>query len=279
MAEWLCSGLQSRVRRFDSGFSLHLKSMPNQKNVALIVARLSSSRLPKKNILPICNIPMISHLIHRVKRSKYVDEIIITTSKEESDDPFIDIARSEGVSIYRGSLEDIMQRVINAAIEAEADNIIEILGDNPLVDYRLIDDVAEIYFKNKSDYSATATVEYPKIDKSKKLFSVGLRVQMYSIDAACRYEEFKNTLSKDDHPSSFIFNNPDSFKLSFLEATDHWSFLNKPDLNFAVNYQKNFKLISKLFETFYPSNKDFTLNEIFDFLDQNQYLLELLGPE
>ena len=277
MAEWLCSGLQSRLRRFDSGFSLH--KFMSDKNIALIVARLNSSRLPNKNIMQICNKPMISLLIDRVKKSDFVDEVVIATSDKETDDRLEILANDIGIGIYRGPLDNVMGRINGAAKEFNANNIIEILGDNPLVNHFLIDDVAEIFKKNKSDYSATATTEYPLLDNSTSFFSIGLRVQIYKSKVALEYENFRELLGPDDHPSSFIFNNPKHFKISFLEAKGNWAFMNRPSLNFAVNYEKNFKLIKKIFEHFEDNLSEFTLKEMYEFLDENPSLYTLLGPE
>jgi len=250
------------------------------KNVALIIARLSSSRLPKKNMMLIEGKPMIAHLIERIKNSKFIDEIVITTSDDISDDDLETFAKENRVSIFRGSLQDVMQRTIDAAKHFQATNIVEILGDNPLVHHELIDHVGELFIKTHSDYSATATKEYSFCDSVKlNLFSIGVRVQIYKSDIAYRYPEFKKSIKEDHHPSSFIFNNPEIFKLSFLEANGQWSFLNKPDVNFAVNYQKNFEFMKKVFSTLYASDHIFSLKEVIELINKDPRLLSLLGAE
>ena len=100
---------------------------------AFIIARLNSSRLVRKNVLPILELPMIIHLADRVKNSKKVNRVIITTSKESTDDELEEVAKEYGIDCYRGPLNNLMQRISDAAEYFESQNIIDILGDNPLV--------------------------------------------------------------------------------------------------------------------------------------------------
>ena len=112
---------------------------------AFIIARLNSSRLVRKNVLPILELPMIIHLANRVKNSKKVNRVIITTSKESTDDEIEEVAKEYGIDCYRGPLNNLMQRISDAAEYFESQNIIEILGDNPLVHSSLIDDVVNLF--------------------------------------------------------------------------------------------------------------------------------------
>ena len=127
---------------------------------ALIIARLSSSRLPKKNIIKILDKPMIEHLYDRVSRSKNLSKIIICTSTHPTDDDLEKLCIKNNWDIYRGSLEDIMERQVKAAEKFNIKNIVEILGDNPLVHSEIIDDVIDIHANNKVDYVGNITKEY-----------------------------------------------------------------------------------------------------------------------
>ena len=247
--------------------------------VAIIVARLSSHRLPKKNILPIVDKPMIELLIERVSKAKNINKVVIATSNLPSDDQLEEIANNIGVSCYRGSLENVMERIVLAADKFKAKNIVEILGDNPLVHSDIIDDVIDLYKHDSSDYAANITSEYGIVGKNLIKFSVGLRVQVYKSEVASRFREYPAWISGDKHPSSFIFENPLDFNLSFLEAKSKWSFLNRPHLNFAVNYHKNFKFIKEVFELNYKDCSNFSLDKVIQQLDSDSDLHTLLGPE
>ena len=244
---------------------------------AFIIARLNSSRLPEKNIQRIMGRPMIELMVERMKAAKTVENIVITTSSLSSDDQLEELSKRLGISCYRGSLENIMDRIINAAKTYKCDTIVELLGDNPLVHSELIDDVVSCYFKNKYDYAATVTKEYPK-SGNKCLFPVGVRVQVYSIKAAEQYAKYPEYINNEKkHPCSYIFEHPESFNVGYFEAKDKWCFLNHPNLNFAVNYQENFEMVRQIFENCYFENSNFSMNDIIETIDLNQDLKLLMG--
>lgn len=246
---------------------------------ALIVARLSSTRLPKKNILPIVGKPMIQHLAERISKSKYIDKIIIATSNLESDDPLEELAREIDIGCYRGNLNNVMQRICGASDLFGCQTIVEILGDNPLIHADLIDDVIELFIKEKLDYAANITKEYIPHIKNKTLFSVGLRVQVYSRYVAMKYTDYTDYPENGKHPSAFIFDHPDKFKVGYLEALGKWSFMNFPDLNFAVNYPKNFELVDKIYKKNYPNDNNFNIEAIYEQLENEPELSKLFGAE
>ena len=246
---------------------------------ALIVARLSSKRLPKKNILKVSGMPMIQQLAERVSKSNFVDKVIIATSNLPSDDPLEELAKKIGIGCYRGSLENVMERICETASAYECDTIVEILGDNPLVHSDLIDDVINLYLKEGLDYAANITSEYLPFSEKKSLFSIGLRVQVYSKIVADLYSDYADYPGNGRHPCAFIFDNPEKFKVNYIEAKGKWSFMNYPQLNFAVNYPKNFELTKKIYEYNYPHDNNFNLQKVYTQLKQQPELFELFGPE
>ncbi len=247
---------------------------------AFLIARLGSSRLPGKNIMKILDRPMIELMAERVQTAKSVEKVIIATSTESSDDPLEELADKLGIGCYRGSLENIMERIHCAAEAHDCDTIIELLGDNPLVHSDLIDDVIKFYNNGHYDYAATVTHEYPVDSSAMKLFSIGIRVQVYSRSAAKKYIDYTGYSENDDkHPCSYIFDHPDRYKIGYFEARGKWAFMNKPDLTFAVNYRKNFNMVKAIFENNYPANSNFALEKVYDQLAEQKHLYDLMGSE
>jgi len=246
---------------------------------AFIIARLNSSRLVRKNVMPILDLPMIIHLANRVRNSEKVNRVIITTSKESTDDELEEVSKDYGFDCYRGSLDNLMQRITDAALHYESPNIIEILGDNPLIHASLIDDVINLYESDSYDYAANISSDYGDLAASMQLFSVGLRVQIYKKEAALDHIKYPEYLTNGKHPSAYIFENSETYKAGYLEACGRWKFMNKPDLNFAVNYPKNFELNRLIFEENYPHDNNFNLEKIFEQLDNQPELIELFGAE
>src|SRR4051812_31540419 len=109
------------------------------KIACIIEARMTSTRLPGKVLRPLLGKPMIQQMIERIKRARTLDQIIVATTERSTDDPLVSLAHLLGVSVFRGSEEDVLGRVLGAAEKYEIDWIVEIPGDCPLVDPGLID--------------------------------------------------------------------------------------------------------------------------------------------
>ena len=103
------------------------------KYVITIEARMSASRLPGKVLFPISGQPALAFLISRLRTVECVDEIIVATTDNPVDAPIVAWAEALGVSVFQGSETDVMGRVLSAAQTAEADVVIELTGDNPLL--------------------------------------------------------------------------------------------------------------------------------------------------
>jgi len=236
---------------------------------ALIVVRLSSTRLPRKAVLKISGKPMIELMVERVKAAELINKIILTTSIESSDDYIEEIAKKIDVNYFRGSLNNVMERICQASKQFNTDIIIELLGDNPLVDPKLIDDVIKFYLNGNYDYVSMATNDYSYLtysSKIKKLFPLGIRVQVYSRMIAEQYIKFQSNPEElyNKHPCSYIYENPDIFRLGFFEAIGKWSFLNLPEKNFAVNNQNDFLKISRIFENNYSKKDIFSIKNVIE---------------
>jgi spore coat polysaccharide biosynthesis protein SpsF len=107
--------------------------------VAIIQARMGSSRLPRKVLMPLVGKPVLWHVIHRAGKCRLVDEICIATSTSSQDDPLVEFAQEQGVTVVRGSEDNVLQRYVLAAKLTCADVVIRITGDAPLIDPEMID--------------------------------------------------------------------------------------------------------------------------------------------
>ena len=245
---------------------------------AFLVARLSSTRLPEKSIKKILNRPMMELMIERVQQAELIDKIVIATSDLPSDDPLEELAKKLDIECYRGSLEDINERLVDAANTFECDTIVELLGDNPLVHSDIIDQVITLFQNDNLDYAANITKEYPVSEDRFLLFPFGVRVQIYKASVASRYTEFPSYSKDEDRGSTaYIFEQPSLFKIGYLEAKNEFSFMNRPTLNFAVNYKKNFDAIRIIFEKCYSKNQNFSLKEVLKMLDEERYLYDMIS--
>src|ERR1700761_1949451 len=122
------------------------------KTIATIEARMNSSRLPGKVMLPILGKPALQLLVERLQRSSSLDGIVIATTTHPADAVLERLAAKLGVGCFRGSEEDVLERVLLTAQSAQADVIVEITGDCPLMDPAMVDAVVASHRTGKLDY-------------------------------------------------------------------------------------------------------------------------------
>ena len=127
--------------------------MLNKRVVAIIQARMGSTRLPGKVMQKIGSKPMLGTLISRLKNSKQLDDIVIATTTKNNDDIIEVLSNKMGVGCYRGSEENVLKRYVEAAESFDADLIVRVTSDNPLTDVELMDKLIETHLKTESDYS------------------------------------------------------------------------------------------------------------------------------
>ena len=122
------------------------------KIVATITARMTSNRLPGKVMLPVLNRPILHYLVERLKNVPSIDGIVLATTVNKTDDTLIDFAINEGISYFRGSEDDVLLRVVEAADSEDADIVVEITGDCPIIDPQLVEQAILMYKANNVDY-------------------------------------------------------------------------------------------------------------------------------
>lgn len=230
--------------------------------VAIVEARMSSSRLPGKVLLEALNRPMLYHLVQRLKNVKSINEIVIATTISEADQPLVDFCLKNDIRFYRGSEEDVMDRVLSAAIANNADIIVEITGDCPLIDPDLVQQAISIFLANEVDYLANCHIRsYPD----------GMDIQIFTVK--CLQESSEQTHDKLDreHVTLHIRNNPTKFRQLHIVAPPslYW-----PELGLTLDEKDDYKLIKLIFEHF-SGCINFSCFQILDFLKKFPHLLEL----
>ena len=141
--------------------------------VAIIQARSGSSRLPGKVLLPLGETTALGLMVHRVKKAEQIDEIIIATTENTGDDILCDEARKLGVWFFRGDEQDVLSRVYHAVLKSNADVIVRLTADCPLMDGQLIDEALTEFFAGDYDYYGNV------IDRS---FPDGLDIEIFSAE-------------------------------------------------------------------------------------------------
>ncbi|NOY76030.1 MAG: NTP transferase domain-containing protein [Kiritimatiellaeota bacterium] len=241
--------------------------MNNKRNgkrvVATIEARMTSSRLPGKVLLESIGRPMLQLMTERLASLELVDEIVIATTVNEMDKPIVDLAERIGARCYRGSEEDVLSRVLGAAHENDADVIVELTGDCPLIDPKLVDDVVETYLSEDCDYATNCLAQ---------TFPLGMEAEVFSTELLELADREGDTSEDREHVSWFFVRNPDRFKLLNIEASAN---LKRPSLRLTLDEEPDYRVIDAVFNEFESSYATCACGDIIRFLDDNPGLLDM----
>ena len=237
------------------------------KIIASIQARMGSSRLPGKVLKDICGKPMLLWQLERIKRSRLLDDVIIATTTSEKDDEIVSFCNQHSVSYFRGSEDDVLNRVSSLIHEHEIDVHVELCGDSPLTDPQIIDEFVGYYLKHQDcfDYvSSSIKTTYPP----------GQEVIVYPGSVLASLDE---TLSPDDlmreHVGYNITRFPEFYRLASLEAPDYFF---APEVYLEVDTAMDLKMIRRLIDYFVKQGiEHFSLSQILDLLKQHPEIMQL----
>ncbi|BFU77837.1 hypothetical protein ALC152_10520 [Arcobacter sp. 15-2] len=258
---------RSEIRRDSSYFDIYLYGLlkdeyrkPKQKIVASIEARMTSSRLPGKVLKKINNIPALELMVKRVKRSKKLDEIIIATTTNTEDDPIIKWCEINEIKYYRGSENNVYERVLNSHIVNNSDIVIELTGDCPLIDPKLIDEVIECYLNNDYEYVSNCIEEtYP----------LGMAVEVFSLEALKTINDNRELDFIDKEHVSAFFYTSNQYKTHNIDAPKNLFF---PELSVTLDTIEDFNIIEKIDNCF--ENDTYTIEDIIKVAQKNpQWIL------
>ena len=175
----------------------------SKKVIAIIQARMGSSRLPGKVLKTIKGRPMLWHVVKRVSSAELIDSVIIATSTKAKDDKIEEFSRSSRVKVYRGSENDVLDRYYKAAKEAGADVIVRITADCALICPEVIDKVVSEFLKSRCDYATNGLVyTYPD----------GCDTEVFSLNALAKAWQECGDAAQREHVTPYI-RNSGKFKL------------------------------------------------------------------
>lgn len=225
----------------------------------LITARLKSRRLKKKIVKKVKKKELLSHMIERIKFSKKISNVIICTSNLLEDQPLNLIAKKNKVDIYRGSADDVILRLKNAAKKFNSKYVINITADCPLVDPYYIDKIATKLVRGKYDLIRS-------FDLPHGIFIYGIKVK--ALETICRIKKKKDTEIWERY-----FTDTKLFKVHDLKITNKKH--KRPGLRLTCDYPEDFVLIKKIFNKLWKEKKLFNTNDIINLLDKNPTMLNI----
>lgn len=234
-----------------------------KKIVASIEARMTSTRLPGKVLKKCLGKTMLELMIERVRQCETVNEIVIATTTNKTDDPIEQIARSANVHVYRGSESDVVGRVTEAHRYMKSDVVVQLTGDCPLIDPNVVDVLVRFYQMNHFDYVGNVVI---------RSYPIGLDTQISSLSILEKSLELATSESDHEHLFYTIYQRPEMFRLFNMIAPHE---LMWPELRLTLDTPEDLVLISTVFEALYPVNKTFTTLDIIQYLKANHNLLKI----
>jgi spore coat polysaccharide biosynthesis protein SpsF len=229
--------------------------MPPPNIVAIIEARMTSSRLPGKHMLPANGKPMLQHLVERLKRVALIDNIVIATTTNAADDVLVEFSKSVGVDVYRGSELDVMGRVVEAGEAYSADVICEVTGDCPVIDPELVEQVIRTFLENKAVY----------VNNGKHGLPGGMSAQVFYWSALKQSFGMTQKLLDREHVTLHIKRHPELFPAIYLVAPES---VRRPDIDLTLDEWDDYVLLKRIIEHFGNTNPYFSCKQVLQLLHE-----------
>ncbi|MEW5870891.1 MAG: glycosyltransferase family protein [Chloroflexota bacterium] len=245
--------------------------------IAIIQARMSSSRLPGKVLLDIAGEPMLAWVLSRTRQARRVDQVVVATTTEPSDDPIAEYCARQAVPCYRGSLHDVLDRYYQAARAFGADSIIRITADCPLIDPVVIDQTVQA-FRGETDESIrarelgikgfastldTQTQATPYDFVANRLpppwgrtFPIGMDVEVCTFEALETAWKEAGQPHQREHVMPFFYDHPERFRMLLVDYKDDFG-----ALRWTVDTPQDLQLVRQLVAHF-PGRQDFSWLEV-----------------
>lgn len=231
------------------------------KVVAIIQARMGSTRLPGKIMKEVMGKPLLEYQIERVKRAKTIDEIIIATTTKKADDQIAEFCEQLSIPCYRGSEEDVLARYYEAATKYKADIIVRITSDCPVIDPEVIDRVVDKYLNGGYDYVSN-TIE--------RTFPRGMDIEVFSYKSLEKAHKNAKKQSEREHVTPYLYLNDNNFKLGkFLGVNDYSKY------RLTVDTIEDFQVIKIIIQELSEKNKLFGMKDIIYFLSSNPEIVKI----
>lgn len=237
-----------------------------KKNVTVVQARTGSTRLPDKIFMPLSGKPLLLRMLERVFLAKLAGEIIVATTTDKSDDIIEEICINNKIKVFRGHPTDLLDRHFKAALESDADAVVKIPSDCPLIDPQVIDKVLKFYIDNSDKYDYVSNLHpatYPD----------GNDVEIFSMTALKVAWENATKVLEREHTTPYLWENPDKFRIGNVEWETGLDY--SMTHRFTIDYMEDYLFIKTVYDELYDSNTEFTLNDILELLERKPEIKSL----
>jgi spore coat polysaccharide biosynthesis protein SpsF len=238
--------------------------MKKVKNILIVIqARMGSSRLYGKVMKKVCSKPLLYLMIERVQYSKYGHNLLIATTEEKEDDIIESLCRRDNVKCFRGSRVDLLDRHFKAALWQNADIVVKIPSDCPLIDPSVIDRVIEHFIRNHDEVDYVSNLHPPT-------YPDGNDVEVMSFNALHRAWKHATLAFEREHTTPYIWMNTGIFRISNVVWESGLDY--SKTYRFTLDYQEDFDFIKAVYEELYDDDPLFSLNDILELLKSRPFI-------
>lgn len=226
--------------------------------VIITQARMTSTRLPGKVAINVLGKPLLEHHLERLKRSSLASQVAVATTTNSSDDIIVKISEGLGITVYRGSEDDVLARYYHAALKFDADIVVRVTSDCPLIDPAVVDKTIAHYLSLKPD------IDYVSNCRLKQTYPRGMDTEVFSFPSLkLAYEQTKEPFER-EHVTPFLWQHPEQFMLSNVEHD-----IDISHYRWTVDTPEDLDLVERMLGACYPSNPEFDLQDCIDAIHQN----------
>lgn len=224
------------------------------KTLAVLQARMSSTRLPGKVLAPLAGEPMIIRQLERIQRAEFLDGIVVATSTDQTDDILVQVVSQIGIPVVRGSLRDVLTRFISVIDEYEPDAIVRLTADCPLTSPRVIDQVINQFWASGADYSSNSLIPtYPD----------GLDVEVVKACVLRKIARNATDPSEREHVTLGIYRRKDQF---FVENVMGDKDLSR--LRWTVDNREDYAFVSAIYDELHSLKPEFDTQDVLAYLER-----------
>lgn len=228
--------------------------------VAILQARVSSSRLPKKVLKPILSKPMLQWQIERLSQSRLISKLIVATSNQAEDQPIVSLCEQLNVASFTGNLTNVLDRFYQCAQQEQADIVVRLTGDCPLIDAEVVDQVIDLHIKEKADYCSNV---------EPATFPDGLDVEVFNFALLKSAWLSAKKQSDLEHVTPYIRNNLANNKRNLTST------INYAHYRWTVDEPNDFTFVEKVFKTLADKNPHFSRHDVYQLLEQHPNWLKI----
>jgi spore coat polysaccharide biosynthesis protein SpsF len=239
----------------------------SERTVAIIQARMRSTRLPGKVLRVLAGTTVLGQVIRRVRACALIDATVVATSTAAADDPIIAETEAHGAQVFRGSEEDVLARYLDAATEAHATRIVRVTSDCPLLDPELLCRMVALFAEK---CGSPPKLDYLSNTLHQRTFPRGLDAEIFTLDALSRAAAQATDPWDREHVTPYLYSHPEQFRLAGFRQPDDLS-----RHRWTLDTEEDWALLSAIYEALGAGGTTFTTRDVLDFLAGHPELAEL----